>query len=126
MHRRRGAALNPGPGQLLPPSFPTTHMWCDRLGTCRFPASSATAFRFDRSRDAVVSTPPYAARTTIANNPASPATARVFMTVLHHAGQRELLSYIGNVSTLDDAVAAFNPLCACPIPNASRLASQAR
>ena len=33
---------------------------------------------------------------------------------------------IGNVSTLDDAVAAFNPLCACPIPNASRLASQAR
>ena len=23
-------------------------------------------------------------------------------------------------------VAAFNPLCACPIPNASRLASQAR
>ena len=32
----------------------------------------------------------------------------------------------GNVSTLDDAVAAFNPLCACPIPNASRLASQAR
>src|SRR5262249_58028909 len=30
MHRRRGAALNPGPGQLLPPSFPTTHMWCDR------------------------------------------------------------------------------------------------
>jgi hypothetical protein len=33
---------------------------------------------------------------------------------------------IGNVSTLDDAVAAFNPLCACPIPNASRLAPQAR
>src|SRR5262249_25501839 len=62
--------------------------------TCRFPASSATAFRFDRSRDAVVSIPPYAARTTIANNPASPATARVFMTVLHHAGQRELLSYL--------------------------------
>jgi hypothetical protein len=27
---------------------------------------------------------------------------------------------------LDDAVAAFNPLCACPIPNASRLAPQAR
>ena len=26
----------------------------------------------------------------------------------------------------DDAVAAFNPLCACPIPNASRLAPQAR
>src|SRR5499433_3031810 len=24
MHRRRGAALNPVPGQLLPPSFPTT------------------------------------------------------------------------------------------------------
>ena len=33
---------------------------------------------------------------------------------------------IANVSTLDDAVAAFNPLCACPIPNASRLAPQAR
>ena len=33
---------------------------------------------------------------------------------------------IGNVSTLDDAVAAFNPLGACPIPNASRLAPQAR
>jgi hypothetical protein len=29
-------------------------------------------------------------------------------------------------TTLDDAVAAFNPLCACPIPNASRLAPQAR
>src|SRR5262245_59616857 len=93
MHRRRGAALNPGPGQLLPPSFPTTHMWCDRYRG-RFPASSATAFRFDRLRDAVVSIPPYAARATIANNPASPATARVFMTVLHHAGQRELLSYL--------------------------------
>src|SRR5262245_19002409 len=37
-----------------------------------------------------------------------------------------LRTNIGNVSTLDDAVAAFNPLCACPIPNASRLASQAR
>jgi hypothetical protein len=33
---------------------------------------------------------------------------------------------IGNVSTLDAAVVAFNPLCACPIPNASRLAPQAR
>jgi hypothetical protein len=33
---------------------------------------------------------------------------------------------IGNVSTLDDTVAAFNPLCVCPIPNASRLAPQAR
>ena len=33
---------------------------------------------------------------------------------------------IGNVLTLDAAVAAFNPLCACPIPNASRLAPQAR
>jgi len=37
-----------------------------------------------------------------------------------------LRTNIGNVSTLDDAVAGFNPLCACPIPNASRLASQAR
>src|SRR5262249_28553746 len=37
-----------------------------------------------------------------------------------------LRTNIGYVSTLDDAVAAFNPLCACPIPNASRLASQAR
>jgi hypothetical protein len=26
---------------------------------------------------------------------------------------------IGNVSTFDDPVAAFNSLCACPIPNAS-------
>jgi hypothetical protein len=27
---------------------------------------------------------------------------------------------------IDNAVAAFNSLCACPIPNASRLAPQAR
>ena len=33
---------------------------------------------------------------------------------------------IGVASTLDDADAAFNPLCACPIQNASRLAAQAR
>ena len=33
---------------------------------------------------------------------------------------------IGNVSILDDAVAAFSPLCASPIPKASRLAPQAR
>ena len=33
---------------------------------------------------------------------------------------------IGNGSTLDNAVVAFNPLCACPIPSASRLAPQAR
>jgi hypothetical protein len=39
---------------------------------------------------------------------------------------RVLRTNICNVSTLDDAVAAFNPLCACPIPNASRLAPQAR
>jgi hypothetical protein len=35
-------------------------------------------------------------------------------------------SDIENVSTLDDAVAAFSPLCASPIPKASRLAPQAR
>jgi hypothetical protein len=37
-----------------------------------------------------------------------------------------LQTNIGNVSTFDDAGAAFNPLCACPIPNASRLAPRAR
>ena len=37
-----------------------------------------------------------------------------------------LRTNIGDVLTLDAAVAAFNPLCACPIPNASRLACQAR
>jgi hypothetical protein len=33
---------------------------------------------------------------------------------------------IGNASTIGDAIAAFRPPCACPIPNASRLAPQAR
>jgi hypothetical protein len=42
------------------------------------------------------------------------------------ASGARLRTNIGNVSTLDDAVAAFNPLCAFQIPNASRLASQAR
>ena len=34
-------------------------------------------------------------------------------------------TYIGDVSTLGEAVAAFNPRCAYPIPNAPRLAPQA-
>src|SRR6516225_12441163 len=91
MHRRRGAALSLA---LVSCYRPASQQLICGSGTCRFPASSATAFRFDRSRDAVVSIPPYAARATIANNPATPATARVFMTDLHHAGQRELLSYL--------------------------------
>jgi len=35
-------------------------------------------------------------------------------------------THIGNVATLDDAIAAFKPLCACPSPNVSRLAPPVR
>jgi NADPH:quinone reductase-like Zn-dependent oxidoreductase len=46
--------------------------------------------------------------------------------IVQRVSDGRLRTNIGTVSTLDDAVAAFKPLCACPIPNASRRVPQVR
>ena len=71
---------------------------------------------------------PASIRTTTSMVPGMPCTV-ISSALTRRAEPLALPEYsrtnIANVSTLDEAV-AFNPLCACPIPNASRLAPQAR